>query len=154
MLHHLAKPSKERGQDIGHRLRGASDIRAMVDQLWGIEGDSGTRKRTMTHLKNRWSDTHTPLAIEYEETGESATVTASVQSRAVEEIVRFALKGAGSAGMARQALIDTVAAEGHGSADRLVSRCLQHFRKLEMVNTRREGKESIYWWQIDYEGQN
>jgi len=66
-LHHLGKPGPSRAaSDLGHRVRGASDILAFVDSLWTLDRDSeGTT--TLRNAIGRWDETAEPLKVMMED---------------------------------------------------------------------------------------
>lgn len=66
IIHHLAKPSKERpAGSIGHRIRGASDIMGVADQVWGL-GKSGDALQ-LSHIKCRMGPESEPIMAEIED---------------------------------------------------------------------------------------
>ena len=69
MLHHMAKPSKDRAGGSSHRVRGASDITAQVDQLWLLERAKSGDLR-LKHSMSRWAETAPTLNVTIEDTEE------------------------------------------------------------------------------------
>jgi hypothetical protein len=138
--HHLAKPSKER-PEIEHRLRGASDIRALVDEFWGLEGDQQADTRTLRHLKCRWSAPQPAFSLQWEESDDgSATLVGEAQAQSAETVIRSALA---SGGLRRKELLTIC--RGAGLTERTVRWLLGKLWHSRVLARRREGKETIYW---------
>jgi len=65
--HHYSKPSKDRGDSSSARLRGASSIKADLDQLWALEADPTSGSLILRHEKNRWGPEAYPLQVEIDD---------------------------------------------------------------------------------------
>jgi hypothetical protein len=146
-LHHLAKPGKDKSKELGHRLRGASDLRAVVDQLYGIEGDSATRVRTLTHDKNRWADTSLPMMLVYAETDDRSEATLSGESRThdAEATIRCLLVDAKEDGVSRPTIVSALTAEGYKAAERLASSVLGKLVGQGTARKHKQGRRMHYW---------
>lgn len=147
LLHHLAKPSKDRGEDLGHRLRGASDLRAMIDQLWGLEGDQATSKRILKHEKCRWGGRFEPLALEQVESddGTAAWLEAATQERSAQDRLIQLLKDAGTDGVLRKDASAALVQQGYFAGARACSRTFGSLHGQGVVLKRKDGKETRYW---------
>lgn len=63
IIHHLAKPSKERpAGSIAHRIRGASDIMGVADQVWGLGKVDDVLQ--LSHIKCRMGPESDPITAE------------------------------------------------------------------------------------------
>jgi hypothetical protein len=124
-LHHMAKPSKERSGDPAHRMRGASDLPALIDELWATERgtDGGI---TLSHVFTRWAETAPAISVTAEdsEDGQALLVHGEEAGSAAEAVVLDALDAAGGEGVLRQTVVLAVQAAGHKAPDRLATKFL------------------------------
>lgn len=149
VLHHLAKPSKERS-DVAHRIRGASDLRAVADHVWALEGDRGTPTRKLSQDKNRWASELQPalsLCWNVSDDGKSATLTAEAESMQTESILRRALDSAGHGGRLRSSLVQ--ACEAAGLTEKSTQKYLGKLHGQGTIRRLREGREVRYWNAVD-----
>lgn len=154
-LHHLAKPGKDKSKELGHRLRGASDLRAAVDHLWGLEGDPAGKTRTLTQDKNRWAEMAVPVSTVYIENDDrtSAVLKGETRSKDTEGIILDMLSDAQGEGVSRPTMIAELNAQGYRAADRLVSQTL---KKLIREGTAKKNKigRRMHYWHVDYAPQS
>lgn len=61
LIHHLSKPPQTGTRSVAHRLRGASDISAMADHVWGLERTESGRR--LVHALSRGAEPQDPLDI-------------------------------------------------------------------------------------------
>jgi len=147
-LHHLSKPSKERSNELGHRLRGASDIRATIDQLWGIEGDTNTDVRQLKHEKNRWGRRSSTLTMAWDESDDRSTATLSGGSTAsnAEDMLIDLLQDAGEAGMGRQGIIQVLRADySENSAAKIATQALGKLCGQGTLMRHKRGRRMHFW---------
>lgn len=142
LLHHLGKPSKERGTSLSSRLRGASDIKAQVDQLWGLEEDPDSGHKMLVHAKNRWAAESAPMRIEIEDVKGGSGLAVYSPGRAYDAggTIERMLAQAGPEGVTRQALIKEVRDEGLGFPDRAVTAHLKKLTKAGEIRKKRDGR--------------
>jgi len=147
ILHHLAKPSKDKSKQLGHRVRGASDLRAAMDQLYGLEGDSSTSMRMLTHDKNRWGDESLPVSMVYQEneTRTSATLTGNTQTKDAEEVIVDLVYDAEGHGVARTTVIKTLDAAGYKAAARTATSVLGKLKGQGTLVSQQKGSRVRLW---------
>jgi hypothetical protein len=147
-LHHLAKPSKDKSKELGHRLRGASDLRATVDQLWGIEGETRSNVRTLVHDKNRWGSTTPPMTMIWIEAEDASTATLKAESRSqnVEDKIVEMLISSGEVGCSRTTLITLLERDyTKASAERMATQSLGKLKAVGTVRQAKIGRRMQYW---------
>lgn len=148
-LHHLAKPGgKDASKKLGHRLRGASDMEAVVDQLWGLTGETSTDVRTLEHEKNRWGHMSPPMTMVWNESddGRIATLTGDTQSRNAEQVILDLLEKAGKAGCPRAVIVQVLEADHtKASAAKISTSALGKLKKLSLVGMVMTGRNAHYW---------
>ncbi len=155
ILHHLAKPSKDR-PGLSHRLRGASDIRAMVDQAWALEGDPSGRTRSLTHNKCRWDMTQPSLDLSYQEDNGRAWLAAEQTRNVVRETILSALELARDEGLPRMALVQRLRAQGYTrqAADNQLKREFGRLRAEGLAySDERKGKAGATYWLAEFSPQ-
>ncbi len=147
MLHHLSKPSKDKSSELGHRLRGASDLRGMVDELWMLEGNTDTNERVLRHEKCRWDMLHHAVRMTYHTTANDggAWLQGGERNKQASEHIEICLRSAHEAGMLRTEIVETLSDEGFKAAERIATTALAVLGKHEKVCKRREGKGMRYW---------
>lgn len=149
ILHHLSKPGKDKSKELGHRLRGSSDIRAACDQIYGLEGDPSTPMRTLTHDKNRWGEPARPLTMMYAENEDhtEATLSGKVRSDDAASVIIDALlsEDVEEDGLERPTLVDFLEAKGFKSAERLATQTLGRLTAQGTLRKAREGRRTRYW---------
>lgn len=146
IIHHLAKPGKDRpSEDIHHRIRGASDIMGVADQVWGLQRKDECL--ILSHLKCRMDRQASSLELTIEDThaGNGVVITARDQQLETSEIVRYAVMLAAEAGIIRKDVVSAVEKEGFSQASRLVSRHLAKMRADGIIKRRKEGQSTRYW---------
>ena len=145
VLHHLAKPGADRPSDIAHRIRGASDIRAAADMIWGLElGQDG--RRYLVHVKTRSHAEYLPAEpFEIVDIDRSGTVVRLLEDVAGPgKAILGILRNAGSDGSLRGDLLEQIqlslniqtrTAEGH----------LKRLVTSGSVVSQMEGRVARYW---------
>ena len=156
ILHHLRKMGgKDQDNSFRSRLRGASDFRAWLDQLWGVEEDHKAGTRRIVHDKNRWTGESLPLRLDIEDvTGDGVRIVSSGRADDVEEALIHALEQNRNQGLSRQDLIRVAEAEGVKDPARTASRWLKKFVEEGDVIKARRGREAIYRLRSDWEFEN
>lgn len=138
IIHHLAKPSKERPAGaIGHRIRGASDIMGVADQVWGLEKIEDALQ--LTHIKCRMGPESGPLMVEIEDvnTGDGVRIVGASFERDAASIVMELFEHATE--IPRPAIIKALEGEGFRAASRTASNILRKLigeSKLSKTETR------------------
>jgi hypothetical protein len=149
LLHHLSKPNKQGSSEVKHRMRGASDLSAMVDEIWALEGDAKTPERTLKHEKCRWSETILPLILHYAESDDhsEATLTCSEESHEASNTLLAILIERGTEGSLRQDLIASLERSGlqRDTARRAADRQLRRLEAQRLVASSKEGHQIRYW---------
>lgn len=145
-LHHYSKPSKDR-PEAQHRVRGATDILAMADLVWTLEGDRSSTTRQLSQIKNRWGVPAKTLTTEYREDGDTATVTAQETSANAENIVLACLEDMGPTGALRADVVGALCAEGYTrvSASRVATSALGKLHGQGTVTREMQGRFARYW---------
>ena len=148
-LHHLAKPGgKDSSKELGHRLRGSSDISAAVDQLWGITGEKSTDVRTLEHDKNRWGRSSVSMTMSWNEDddGESATLTGESQATGSTDVITGMLLRSATVGCSREQIIEVMAADyTAASAAKITTNVLGMLKKQGIAKSSRLGRRAHYW---------
>ncbi len=147
-LHHLAKPSKERSSELGHRLRGASDLRAACDQLWGIEGDTMTDVRQLKHDKNRWGRCSPTLTMAWEESDDATTaqLTGGATATDAAEMIEKLVFDSGVRGISRPDIIQVLRADySAGSAAKIATAALGKLVGQGTLRKHRRGSRMHFW---------
>jgi hypothetical protein len=139
LLHHLAKPGKDRAAgDLIHRLRGASDIVAAVDEVWTLSSSrSGTR--TLRHELTRWDEPSDSLDVTIERGG----LTARESDDAVADVILDTLSTAASEGALRQVILDACSEAGY--VGRSVSKALTSMWRRNRLRKLQTGRKTTYW---------
>jgi hypothetical protein len=147
LLHHLRKHYKDADNTVAGRLRGASDFRAWLDQLWAIEEDPDAGVKRLVHDKNRWTGTQPPLKIEIEDVkgGKGTAVLSRGRADDSEGAVVTALDEAQEKGMLRSRLVEVVKGEGLKEPGRATSRILGKLYDDGVIRKRKEGRATRYW---------
>lgn len=144
-LHHYNKPSKERGDDSAVRLRGASSIKADLDELYALEQDHESGGMILRHEKSRWGPTAPSLKVELEDVNEGVAVYSPGKAEDAIAAVLETLADAGSTGCYRKAIIKAIQDEGTRAPARCASRHLKELRDASRVVSRKEGNQTRYW---------
>jgi len=146
-LHHLGKPGPSRAaSDLGHRVRGASDILAFVDSLWTLDRDSeGTT--TLRNAIGRWDETAEPLKVMMEdlEDGEAIRLVGEPVETTARDAVRDALLVAERVGVLRQEIVADLKQTDPKNADRQATRLLGKLHGAGRARRRKEGNGTRYW---------
>lgn len=146
VIHHLGKATKDRpAGSVADRIRGASDIRAVADQVWGLErADDGL---LLSHLKCRMDRASSPIAVTLEDThlGNGLRIAYTKADLDAERIINEALSGPGTAGTPRQDIESAVDTLGVASAHRMVTKYLGRLHATGKVRKRKEGRSVRYW---------
>lgn len=145
MVHHLGKPGENR-KALGTRLRGASDVRNQVDQLWGIEraGD----RLTMIHDKCRDAAESADLSLTISDTddGLGVILAAREADSEADDVLLAALSNAGPAGVLREDLIEAVdAAKVTADPKKTTTRRLGKLHADQRVKRASERQKRRYW---------
>jgi RecA-family ATPase len=151
LLHHLAKPSKDKSKQLGHRVRGASDLRAAMDQLYGLEGDSATSMRTLIHDKNRWGTPSLTMSMVYQESddGLSATLMGNSQTKNAANLIIDLLVDAAADGVMRQDLVSNLDSAGYDAASRVATTVLGKLHGQGTIVKRKELGGRVRFWHKD-----
>lgn len=148
VLHHLGKPNQERGKDqgLGLRLRGASDLKAQVDELFGLEED-GDGAKILSHAKTRWGKTSYPLRLDIEDVswGQGARMQYLGRADDVAGAIREVLMDARHEGVLRPQIIKRVEAEGCKDPARVTTKHLGELYSKGEISKRPEKKAVRYW---------
>lgn len=146
--HHTRKASREGSNDAGAMLRGASDIKAQLDQHWFLRGKANNPKLIFEHDKCRSAPAMDPFTLIRERTedggvllrqaeGEAAAHTASELAEDV--LLKFLV----TEGPSHRA--DLLAhAKARGIGERTVKAALGSLFETDQIAKSREGKETIY----------
>ena len=138
ILLHLAKPGKDRASgDLVHRLRGASDIVAAVDEIWTLE-QARNGNRILRHVLTRWDETAPALTLTLD-----GRLRAQEASDATEDVILELLHEAAGTGAMRQEILTATKEAGFG--DRATTKQLSTMWKRSRVRKKSEGKEVRYW---------
>lgn len=144
-IHHLAKPGQG-SASLFQRIRGASDITAAVDQVWGLTGDrQGTR--SLVHVATRSGESAPDLSftIEDVEEGSGLVLVAQDQELNSAAVLRSFLSERSSTGALRQEVIEHLKEKGSKAPDRLATKFLGRLNHNGVAKRRSEGKEARYW---------
>lgn len=146
ILHHLSKPGKDKSQELGHRLRGASDLRAAVDQLYGLEGNPATNTRVLTHNKCRWSECQAPKTMRYDEKDGKATLTVESAFGNSETITVELITEAAEQGISRRDIV-SVLASSYRAPERITSRTISALLKSGIIrkSSSKPGAKGLFW---------
>jgi len=144
LLHHLAKPSRDKSRELGHRLRGASDIRAQVDQLWGLDRDQAGNL-TLRHEKCRWAEAARPISVHIVDVDDGTRLEGTEASQESEGRIIEMLEDAGAVGLLRAAISSALGANESGAARRECTRSLGKLHTEGTVKKRKDGKAMRYW---------
>ena len=150
VIHHLGKSTKDRPSGrIAERIRGASDIIAAGDQVWGLERADDSL--TMTHIKCRYDRESGPVAVSLDDVNDAEGLILNYQQEDedVSATIHNCLAQAGAMGCQRQTLEGEVARAGFKSAPRLVTK---HLGKLNATGTVRKQKDGriVRYWLTEY----
>lgn len=148
VLHHLAKTSNAKDADnsASRRLRGASDIRNMVDQLWLLE-ERADGARVLTHDKCRWGRTSPAIKFEIEDNrgGKGTRLVYLGRADSSREVALTMLRLATFEGVPRSAIVDRLKKEDEATAQKSATRALAELYAERAVAKRKEGREVRYW---------
>lgn len=151
IIHHLAKPSKQRPEaDIAARIRGAGDIRAVADTIWGVERTQ-TGALQITHIKSRWGQEASPLSLTIEDVNFGNGIRLHIiepESDGLGLVVEQ-LQRAGYFGRDRPSLVGLLEASGYAAPQRTVSRILAKLKTDGTVKSANRGRVT-HWWLGDY----
>lgn len=148
VLHHISKPSKDRGLEIEGRARGAGDIKGQVDGMWTLEEDPDSGGKILRQSKTRWGARHMfPLKIEIEDVlgGQGTRIVSCGRADDAEGAVLEVLTHAGMIGASRQEIIDRVKGEGVKDPTRVAAKHLADMYAAGNVRKRREARAVRYW---------
>lgn len=146
--HHTRKPSKEGSNEPGALLRGASDIKAQLDQHWFLRGKANVPKVLFEHDKCRAAPAVPPFVLSREATDDGGIV---IRYAAGEAIAHTA--GGLAAGVVLELLIErgpssrSQIAEhcrARGIGTRITDDALKQLYDQEQIGKTRDGKETIY----------
>ena len=147
MTHHLSKPGPNSySGDLCHRVRGASDILAAVDQLWTLELDTSGHL-LLRHERSRWADTAPPISINIEDVngGEGVRLTIEDVPVSVEGLLLQSLREAEAGGVLRKDIVAALRDAGLRAGDRLASKALGRLHERGVVRKLAEGRDMRYW---------
>jgi len=149
-LHHFGKPpGKDKDASISARLRGASDLKAQLDQLWGLERDGESGSLVLRHEKSRWGIECGSYQVEIDYVNDMTGTLVHSPGRADSAIgvILVALTRGGWDGVLRADLVEVVGAEGMQGAGRLTSHHLRTLHAEGRVKKRSEtvGRGMRYW---------
>jgi ABC-type dipeptide/oligopeptide/nickel transport system ATPase component len=145
ILHHLSKPSKERGASISLRLRGASDLRAQIDGLWGMTADEGGRVQLL-HEKCRWDEPSPPIKLKFEsDDGDSALrFVIEEDTDSIESALLAVINSKGADGATTQDLVQVFENLGMTSGERLVRKYCARLSGDGRISKSKQGRECRY----------
>ncbi|MGH9867912.1 MAG: AAA family ATPase [Candidatus Polarisedimenticolia bacterium] len=151
-LHHLGKPGANRDEgDILNRLRGASDIAGVADQVWGLQR-AGETAFSLSHIKARWARPALDLAVSIEDTMDhrGTILVAKERGGLVAGIIDQMLAAGELAGVLRADIVKRVAETiGGAPAPKAVTRELG--RMYDRGQVRKKGnKAGMRYWTTSY----
>lgn len=146
-LHHYNKPSKERGDDSTVRLRGASSIKADLDELFTLEADQEGGGMVLRHDKSRWGPTSQSLKVELEDLNDGVVIYSTGKADDAMQAVLETLADAGVEGCYRKKIVKAISDEGGRAPGRSASRHLKELiqEKPPLIVKRKEGNQVRYW---------
>ncbi len=146
-LHHYNKPSKERGDDSTVRLRGASSIKADLDELFTLESDREGDGMILRHDKSRWGPTSQSRLVELEDVNDGVRVYSPGKADDAMQAVLETLSDAGIEGCYRKKIVKAISDEGGRAPGRAASRHLKELitEKPPLIVKRKEGNQTRYW---------
>lgn len=146
--HHTRKPSKDASNDAGSMLRGASDLKAQLDQYWFLRGKANVPKLLFEHDKCRVAPAIAPFTLVREvaddgsvtlRRAEGQSVHATQADLAAATVLAFLVE---RGPMPRAAILEFC--KGRGIGDRTAKEALSVLFDQDEVAKSRDGKETIY----------
>lgn len=148
MLDHMRKPTDGDDKvDQGHRIRGSGDKAGVSDDLWTLEGDRDSDRRTLSCRKNRWEDSLPPAMTTKWVTSEdesAAWIEATDAALQAESVIVGIVELAGDKGIRATNLYDQ--AKAKGIPHMTVIRTAKKLRSKGVINHRQEGKQGVRYW--------
>lgn len=146
--HHTRKPSAEGDNAAGSLLRGASDLRAQLDQFWFLRGRENVPKVIFEHDKCRPAQALPPFTVIREDTEDGGVVVRRMEGAAArdtateqaEDIVLAFLIEKGPIG--RSAVLEFC--KGRGIGQRTMDGALKNLYDQDEIAKTRDGKEVLY----------
>lgn len=147
LLHHLRKPSRDAGNEMQHRVRGAGDLFNACDSVMGLEANR-EGGLTLTSLKPRWGQHPAPISLRFEDVDEvDGFRVVATDPDTTFGVVRALLQDRGSRGALRADVIEALRGDGT-DAETARTMTTRHLGKLfhtgQAVKAK-DGKAMRYW---------
>lgn len=153
ILDHMRKPGEgDDKADTAHRIRGSGDKAGVADDLWTLEGDRDSDRRTLSCRKNRWEDSLPPAMTTKWVTSEdesAAWIEATDAAMQAEAVIVGMVAATEDRGIRAGELIEVACR--NGIAKRTAQRTLKRLVANGSINRREEGKQGVRYWASNFQ---
>jgi hypothetical protein len=150
VIHHLGKATKDRPDSrVRERIRGASDIVACADQVWGLERADDAL--LLSHIKCRYDRESLPITVTLEDIQAASGIRITYEAEDLDSgrVVLEAVQLAGQDGTDPSSLTRLLEDRGFKQAKRLVTRHLGLLHQKGQAKKKKVGR-TVRYWLTDY----